>query len=343
MVSTYRTYLQMKNILKDLQKDFFDKLNDNEKERMNEIFEVAESLKPNQASKFKRKSVSSGNIQFQPRNIIFCLSLKKIFTKKKLKYIRYSFAVIRCLFKDYKRSQQQKSKTNISRKIIPAQKDINFTSTNGNISSVNPNSSIEDKFFQKICNFIIKKRNNSVKYKIFAAWKARNNKLITNKKIFLAKIKEMLRKRFIKSVLSIYKFTKNNKIAISLLQSSLTIAINKRKNSLLLNLFLGKGGEMKNKPNLHIQSCEFIPKYNIKEYALSENQKMSYYTSDTKETSIISYEIDTENFEDFSPAAKINTKMVKKKKILLRSRPAVSKIEILHKNHLWVEGLALVR
>ena len=110
MSGSYATFLKMKTIIKEMPTTFFDKLTEDEQEKFNELIQAAETLKPQPYLKQKpsfKKPETQKQSSFQPRNIIFCLSMKKVFTSKKLKYIRYSFALIRCLLKEAQRNERK--------------------------------------------------------------------------------------------------------------------------------------------------------------------------------------------------------------------------------------------
>ncbi|OMJ93631.1 hypothetical protein SteCoe_3326 [Stentor coeruleus] len=108
MASTYMAYLQMKNIFSNFPSEFYDKLTENEREKFQELVNAANSLEPQQNKTLNQKPSIEEKSYFQFKNLIFCLELKKLFSKSRLKFSRYSFALIRCLYKDILRTEKVK-------------------------------------------------------------------------------------------------------------------------------------------------------------------------------------------------------------------------------------------
>lgn len=337
MEGTYATFLQMKTILKELPKEFYSKLSQGEKEKVNELALAVESLKPSYATRVVRRKNYENEGGFQPKNIIFCLNMKKVFTSKRFKFLRFAFALIRCLTKDEIRSERKKHRK--SQSLLPMEDLVK--DNNDDIVTVKMLKESKKKMLITICKVYLKNKSQILKSKTFFNWTKQYLTYAHLRRNFITIAKSLLKKRF-SSIL--IKITLHPKAAPGKsFQNLFFFLLHKRKALIFSKLFRTCQKCSQKKPHLTIEFCEFIPKYNIIETKLSEKSKNTISKSNPKNPKQTPYD-ETENFEDFERSPKKNTKMIKKKKTLLRgSKAEVMKINSISKNHSWVEAFALMK
>ena len=172
MATMYNAYLDLKTIIKELPSSLLNKLNEDEKKKIFHLFEAVEILKPKTLSKYSKKiHVVDNQTFFRPRNIIFCLNLRKIFGIKRSKLVKFAFYVIRCLFKEFQRNKN-KNRPSRPKKIIHVKylsKEAGTNTEDDRFVSFNKIRSLSMTGNQKISDFLAKKRNQEVKSKIIYA------------------------------------------------------------------------------------------------------------------------------------------------------------------------------
>ena len=305
MSGTYATFLTMKTIIKEMPTSFFDKLSEAELEKFNELIQATEALKPQPVSSTKfqppktRKQEASS---FQPKNIIFCLSMKRIFTSKRSKYIRYSFALIRCLLKEAQRTEKKMRVSVIELHETP--ENLEHRENKNGSSGIfikDPGSKMKSQ--KKICRLLRKRNDQFIQNKFFLAWLNLFIKKSKKNINFASRIQKILKKR----LQHVFQTTFHN-------------------------------CPKHRRPQLSIDHCDTIPLLEAKENTQSNHNTFK------RELNNRACVDETENFEDFEREPKKNTKMIKKKKVLLRgSKPDVTKLEVVNKNHSWVQAFAMLK
>ena len=368
MSGSYATFLKMKTIIKEMPTTFFDKLTEDEQEKFNELIQAAETLKPQPSSKTKtqfQKARNSETILFQPRNIIFCLSMKKVFTSKKLKYIRYSFALIRCLLKEAQRNERKLRISKIGSTITPIK--LKYSANGYEFSEAVSGIPNERKTESPITPR--KLEHNEDKHEISALSSRTVNgnktkspiapikleysengheisedslKTLTGRKIRnQSKMCELLRKKGDQLMQSKFFLAWLNVfINASKKNINFTSKIQKVMKKHLHHAFQTSfhSCSKRRRPQLSIDHCDFIPLLEAKENTQSNHNTARRELKNEKCTD------ETENFEVISTGPRKNTKMIKKKKVLLRgSKLDVTKLEVVNKNHAWVQAFAMLK
>ena len=105
-----------KSQISALQKLFYTKLATSEKSIFNKLIFIKSS------SPSKKPEKPSTINTYQPRGVVLCLVLKKTIDRRKFSQKRFSFALIRCLYKEAQRLLNSKKSKNNSIKLKPTQK-----------------------------------------------------------------------------------------------------------------------------------------------------------------------------------------------------------------------------
>lgn len=328
MEGSYKTFLEMKTLFSEFPSSFYSKLSNSELDKFKQLIQAAESLKPSPPPKRPRRSLSIDPIYFQPKNIIFCLNIKKLFTKKKFAFIRYSFALIRCLFKEFQRIEARKRKYLMTLNKEPFSKDIGIDAERLESELTERAEYTDSKTFQALEKIFKSNKNYRKKQRILACWKREFEASRLRKRGFLRKIKNVVKGLARRVMGSVNRFGNWKVLAGNILVRTLVPVIRGRKNKVFLQVFFR--GRFMN-PCLTVKTQETVNEFNI-----GKRIDKIKRVIDT-----VSKENEAPEIENFKYLERKNTIMTKKKKVLLRSAP--NKIEKLEKNHRWALAFALLK
>lgn len=329
MASPYHVYLHMNNLLKELPESFYDKLDDTETKKVNEIIRAVHSLVKRPAPDLSKQLLDPVSNQLQLKDVIFCLILKKLLNAKKLKFTKFSFGLIRCLFKEVKRNEHKNKKYLKILNLEPYSKEIGTNTQE---------SETYDSPQKAILNEPKKDYDEMLSDKNAAKLHCETLKKISVLIRFLNKI---LAKRLYEVIERIVENKKNKLFSIKILFFSLSSLKKRIVQSLFFKLF----SKTDTKPKFTIECNDFIPKFNNKQKALLEMNENSKLTLSSMSKDLKSPKsLESENFEDYTPGNKRVSKIIKKKKALVsKSKPSASKLSIINKNHAWVLAFAILK
>ena len=338
MEGSYKTFLEMKTLFAEFSPTFFSKLSKPDQDRFKQLIQAAESLKPQPQKNSKPRAKIIDQLHFHPRNIIFCLNLKKLFAKKKFSFIRFSFALIRCLFKESQRVERRKMKFEKQESKEPFWKDIGTDAleiaqeTEQGLDKAKKISNL-----RVIQNLVQKNRKKHQSFKIFFRWRAAFKKSLSRKDLFTKRFEKICRNFSRKVWISLFRYRNWKRLAGDITTRALAPILKSRKNKIFLSIFFrGRFA----KPQLTVDKGDILVKCNIKEKALLEisgNHSIAISIQPQK----AKCDLEDENIQDFKYLERKNTKMMTKKKVLLGRAP--KKIEKIEKNHQWVLAFALLK
>ena len=371
MTTSYSNLLHLKSTLSELPKSFYNKLNNSEKEIFDELLRTIEASYPaNRVQKKKlEKNVANNDTikiavgDFQPRIVIFCLNLKKAIVNRHYRLKRFAFGLVRCLYKEAVRlsntSLPKSGKR--SRKLEQLSKDLGTSNDDieENILKLRIQSEINRKNALKgVVKLMLLKKERSNRNYLFLEWNKALSIKLAKKQRFFQLIKSLCRSFQQKYFQNLIKSISNSRLALKVLGFSLKVALNKRLYQMFYivisfnhpNIFKLVKSEpvlsrLPNSKNFTIENSEFIPGFNYKEFALLESPKNvnHHLKGASKNIKRATTADDEENVEDFTYEPKKTTKMIKKKKVLLRRSNDVAKINKITSNHHWVEAFALLK
>ena len=308
MEGSYKTFLEMKTLFSEFPSSFYSKLSKSELDKFKQLIQAAESLKPSPPVKHPRRSLSVDPIYFQPKNIIFCLNIKKLFTKKKFMFVRFSFALLRCLFKEYQRIEARKKKFLLKLSKEPFSKDIGIGAERVESELTERAEYVDSKTFQVMEKIFMNNKNYRKKQRVLGCWKREVEGSRIRKKRFLRKIKNVV-KRLARRVLgSVNRFGNWKVLAGNMLVRTLAPVLRGRKNKLFLQVFFR--GRFMN-PCLSVKTQETVNECNI-----GKNIDKGKGVID-----VVSKENEAPEIEDFKYIERKNTKMTRNKKVLLGNAP----------------------
>lgn len=336
MSSAYTNYLHLKTTLQDLPKNFYNKLTENEKGVFDELLTTIDSILPSpNKKKSKPNQIVVGN--FQPRTVIMCLNLKKISNGKMFRLKRFTFGLMRCLYKEAIRLKAFQEPKVRRRKEEAKSKDFGTSTEDIEISilRVRAEGAENRKNTMKgVVKLMTMKQEKKGRNWLFSEWKRIYDDKIRKKSLFLDFVNNILVSRCSQYCKEIFAKKVFPRMSSKFMKITLSSIVMKRISSYFHKLCaekVVKVEEVKKDPGFFtVETQDFIFGCNFKEAILSEiNENV----------------LDKENevAEEFRYGPKKNTKMIKKKKQLLRRSKDMDRITVLDKNHKWVLAFALLK
>lgn len=117
----------------------------------------------------KTKTITVEN--FQPRIFVFCFNLKQVIANRKYRLKRYSFGLIRCLYKEVLRNKQSNISKKRIRKVEEKSKDFGTSTEDIEQTIEKATKSYGKKIILKnFTKFIEQKNNRSQRKILFTEW-----------------------------------------------------------------------------------------------------------------------------------------------------------------------------
>ncbi|OMJ85155.1 hypothetical protein SteCoe_13545 [Stentor coeruleus] len=336
MSSAYTNYLHLKTTLQDLPKNFYNKLTENEKGVFDELLTAIDSILPSsKKKKSKTNQIVVGN--FQPRTVIMCLNLKKISTGKMFSLKRFAFGLMRCLYKEVIRQKASQVPKGRRRKEEAKSKDFGTSTEDIEISILRVRAEGAENrknTLKGVVKLMTMKQEKKGRNWLFSEWKRIYDDKIRKKSMFLGFINKVLVSRLSQCCKGIFAKKVFPRMTSKLMKMTLSNILMKRMGLYFHKLCseqIVKVEAVRKDPGFFtVEAQDFMFGCNFKEAILSEiNENV----------------LDKENecAEEFRYGPRKNTKMIKKKKQLLRRSKDMDKITVLDKNHRWVLAFALLK
>lgn len=354
MKPAYKDFLHLRTTLKELPKNFYNKLDIREKTIFDELITTIDStFLPKRSPKKTdiKQQESYSNDTFQPRLVILCLNLTKILENSQKKFKRFTFGLIRCLYRDFVRILRSPPKR--PSQILEIQ-EVKTENTTLDIeqSIVRVRAQYEQRrktILKNLVKLMIERKNHSIRNYLFVFWQKQLKFQLFRKKLLIQTLWSVSLKRkqlgfsFICPVIKLpnnfkCKFLLNTVKSMTykkLIYSFVSIQNHKLGTSMQTSPLLFKP------PELSLTTGEKLPVFNSKQVTLNEN--ISTRTPNTKTSKPEGQENVENDVEDFRYGERKNTKMIKKKKQLLRRVNESEKFKKLEKNHRWVQAFALLK
>lgn len=359
MKPTYRDFLHLRTTLKELPKNFYNKLDIKEKDIFDELLNTIDStFTPKRIPKKHEILVPDPHLSnvIQPRLIILSLNLTKILEANRYKSKRFTFGLIRCLYKEAIRANR-KTQSRSSRRLDPDYLAKELPGAEDDIEQSIKRVRAEyqqrkNKMLKNVVKLMLEQKNNSKRNFMFDFWRRELKFVVLRKKLVSQVFWKICVVRARVGFRALCPVTvKAPKMVSRLLFNTLKMLVFKR----VINAFvLIKSKKVDRSvqpsplnfklPELKVCTCDPIEVKNIKPSALIENSSerinktKALKPSEKENNENIVKDLDQSPIEDFVYTKKPVTKMVKKKKQLLRN--ANQKIE---KNHQWVQAFALIK
>ena len=265
MEGSYKTFLEMKTLFAEFPPTFFSKLSKADQDRFKQLMQAAESLKPQPQKNSKPRAKIIDQLHFHPRNIIFCLNLKKLFAKKKYSFIRFSFALIRCLLKESQRVENRMKKFEKQEPKEPFWKDIGTDALEiGQETEQVLDKNKKNSNLRVVQNLVQKNRKKQQSFKIFFRWRAAYKKRLLRKDFFIKRFESICRNFSRKVWISLFRYRNWKRLAGDIMTRALTPLLKSRKNKIFLSVFFrGRFA----RPQLTLDRGDILLKCNIKENA----------------------------------------------------------------------------
>jgi hypothetical protein len=359
MKPTYKEFLHLRTTLKELPKNFYNKLDIREKTIFDELITTIDSTFVPKRSP-KKSSITSPellpNDTFQPRLVILCLNLTKILENGQKKFKRFTFGLIRCLYREYVRILRSPKRPS---QILEEEKNQPKIDENEqNLHRVRDQFEAKRKVLLKnIGSIMSKKKKVSFRNYLFGLWQQKLLFCQMRKKILYQSVNVLglkLKKIGFRKICPGPCFSSSNvlKKVSSMFFFNVVKGLALKPVSQSFSLILEKSSRSQVNP-LKICSGEQLTILNIQKKTLKENINSNVNNSKTGKVSGIDFDGKAENsgnvenneneIEDFKYTERKNTKMIKKKKQLLRRVNESEKFKKLEKNHRWVQGFALIK
>lgn len=347
MSNNYTNYLHLKTTLKQLPKSFYNKLNVSEKGVFDELLSTIESTLPSPVKEKKNphKRVVTGD--FQPRVVVFCLNLKKAIMNRNYRFKRFAFGLVRCLFKEAQRLCR--IRTLKKHAVLEPEKPEISLIEGMEESIIRVRAEYEGNRKLVLGRLVVlmrKKNEKDLRNFLFTEWQ-RAFAYSAQRKVKILEIFYKLRtgackRTFDRLVKRLPRFGK------TLLKLVLEKLLKKKISGGFFNIINADAAEKSNGKekamNLGFEKCEVFSCTSVMPKVLNEKIGNSDVNVSGKPPSKEEkFEAEEENFEQISQGPRRNTKMIKKKKQLLRSQKEVAKINKVSNNHAWVESFALLK
>lgn len=351
MKPTYRDFLHLRTTLKELPKNFYNKLDIKEKDIFDELLHTIDStFTPKRIPKKHEILVPdplSGNI-FQPRLLILCLNLTKILDSNRYKSKRFTFGLIRCLYKEATRVVR-KTQSRSSRRLEPDQSTLELQTMTEDIEQSIKRVRAEmlqkkNQVLKNVVKVMLEQKKNCYRNYLFSIWRKESKFVCLRKKFFVQVFWKILLNKTRVSFRAICPITaKAPTLAKKFLCSTLKLVCYKVLFQVVVLIKSVKVNRSAQPSSLNLKVHEFeiwvgesVGVGSNKQSALKEN--LGERSHKAKADKPIGQENEDVQVEEFVYSKKPMTKMTKKKKQLLRS--ANQKID---KNHKWVEAFALMK
>ena len=354
MKPTYRDFLHLRTTLKELPKNFYNKLDISEKTIFDELITTIDStFTPKRSPKKSdiRQAEPNPTDTFQPRQVILCLNLTKIIESRQKKDKRFTFGLIRCLYRDFVRVLRSPPKRPSQLFEVQETKSENATlDAEQNIIKVRTQYEIKRKALLKnLIKLMIERKNLLIRKFLFVFWQKQQKFQVLRKKLLLQSLwKVALNRKKVGFSLIFPVFRLPSKLKFKFLLNTIKSLTYKKlvySFASIQNQKLPTGRQVQRrslkKAELGVSVGEILPVLNLKQVTLIENA--CERTTSAKGVKPEGQENIQNEIEDFRYGERKNTKMVKKKRQRLRRVSECEKFVKLEKNLRWVQAFAMLK